>query len=379
MKNKNTVVMVSVVLAAFVAGGLFFANRPAGATVEKLKVVAILPLTGPAATFGQDEKLGMDMAQQARKVGKNSLVFTFEDSQGKPDIALSSLRKNYDLDGSRVFFISTTGPSMAVLPILKESKDSSIAFVIATLSGMTRDFPSALRIYPSVDEEIRALSAYAKTLGFKRIAGYCVRNQAGEDFIRKMNESASEFGGAIVFSDTFPAGEKDYRPVLLKIKAANVEALLVTGYTGNYTDMFRQMLEVDLKIPVLAGGGAALSGLEGVLPLDFLKKVAFPASSFSFDRDRPAVKEFEQLLQSVGKLPNYEIAYAYDSTRLLQAAVDHAGSTDPKAILESIQRLMPYEGVNGSITLDHNRDAVLDLKPCRYGANGIERALPTNP
>ncbi|MCB1209925.1 MAG: ABC transporter substrate-binding protein [Verrucomicrobiales bacterium] len=338
-----------------------------------LKAVAILPLTGPAATFGQDEKAGIELALKSVTNPSVPISFTFEDSQGKPDQAVSSLWKSFDLEGRHVVYVSTTGPSMAVLPILKDSQQPHLAFVIATLSEMTKDFPSAYRIYPSVDEEIRCLAEYAEKAGIRRIAGYAVKNQAGEDFIRKMDASAKKFGGSVVFSDTFEAGEKDYRQVLLKIKAANAEAILITGYTFNYADIFRQMNEIDLKIPVLAGGGVALTDLKDIPPA-FLQNVIFPASSLSFDPDRPQVHEFLSLAKASGVQPNYEIAYAFDATRLLQAAADKANSAELEKIQAAIQELLPYEGVNGAIILDDNRDAILDLKACRYGQHGIEIA-----
>lgn len=373
MNKKNTIIAAAV-LAAVVALAVIFNLANSGSSSNELKVVAILPLTGPAATFGQDEKTGIELALKAEKSPAIPLSFAFEDSQGKPDQAVSTMRKSFDLEQRRIVYVSTTGPSMAVLPLLKESNEPHIAFVIATLSGMTKDFPSVFRIYPSVDEEIRALADYANQAGIRRIAGYAVKNQAGEDFIRKMDTAAKDFGGSVVFSDTFEAGEKDYRQVLLKIKASNAEAILITGYTFNYADIFRQMNEIDLKIPVLAGGGVALTDLKDIPPA-FLQNVVFPASSLSFEPDRPKVKEFMKLASDAGKSPNYEVAYAYDSTRLLQAAANKANSTDPTAVKAAIQTLMPYEGVNGVIKLDENRDAILDLKACRYGPKGIETAI----
>lgn len=372
--NKKNAIIAAAVLAVIAIIAITYNSGSSGKSSSELKVVAILPLTGPAATFGQDEKTGIELALKSGKDQTIPLTFTFEDSQGKPDQAVSTVRKSFDIEGRRVVFVSTTGPAMAVLPILKDSNESHMAFVIATLSGMTKDYPSAYRIYPSVDEEIRALKAYAEQNGIKNIAGYAVKNQAGEDFIRKMDAAAKGFGGSVVFSDTFEAGEKDYRQVLLKIKASNAEAILITGYAFNYADIFRQMIDIDLRIPVLAGGGVALTELKDI-PKDFLKNVIFPASSLSFDQDRPQVQEFLKLAREAGKSPNYEIAYAFDATRLLQAAARKANSTDPAAIKNSIKEIMPYEGVNGVIKLDENRDAILDLKACRYGPNGIELAI----
>lgn len=369
----NTIIVLVCVLV-FTA-----CNRKSTEKGEEIKVTALLPLTGPAAVFGEDEKLGIDLALETQKSSKLPLVFTFEDTQGKSDTAVSAMRKNYDLSGSRIYFVSTTPPTLAILPILKELPDPTITFAVATLSGITKNYPSAFRIYPSVDEEIRVLSSYAKEANFKRVAIYCFKNQAGEDAIRMMRERVTALGGEVVFSDTFPITEKDHRQVLLKIKETKPDAILITGFASNYADIFRQMLESNMQIPVMAGVGMPLGGLEKQLPPEFLAQVVFPASRFSFEPANPTVKAFSDLIQSKGKVATYEIAYAYDTTQLLRAAVDKAGSSDPTLISKAIRELMPYDGINGTINLDENRDARLSLKACRYGLNGIEVALPTKP
>lgn len=379
--NKTTsrplIVSAIIVLVALV--GIFTYKFRSIDLPQQVKVTALLPLTGPAAVFGQDEKLGIELALETQKTAPIPIAINFEDTQGKPDITVSALRKNYDLSGSRIYIASTTGPALAVLPILKGSSDPTITFVIATLSGITKDYPSAFRIYPSVDEEIRVLSSYAKEANFRRIAVYCLRNQAGEDAIRKLGEEVAVFGGAVVFSDTFPASEKDFRQVLLKVKEAKPDALLITGYTTHYADILRQMLEGNIRIPVLAGIGMPLGGLEKQFPADFISQVIFPASQLNFEPNNPRVKAFAAMVKSRGKVANFEIAYAYDSTRLLLAAVEKAGSTDPKLIANAIKGLMPYEGINGTIKLDENRDARLGLKASHYGPNGIEPAVLAKP
>jgi branched-chain amino acid transport system substrate-binding protein len=378
-KNARKPIIIATVIAFAVVLGIISYNTTSQDGVGQVKVTALLPLTGPAAVFGQDEKMGIELALATQKAARMPLSFIFEDSQGKPDLAVSAVRKNYDLSGSRIYMVSTTPPTLAVLPILKELPDPTVTFVIATLSGITKGYPSAFRIYPSVDEEIRVLSSYAEKAGFKKIAAYCFKNQAGEDAIRTMTERMASFGGEVVFSDTFSIVEKDFRQVLVKIKGLQPDAILITGFASNYADVFRQMIENDMKIPVLAGVGMPLGGFNKQLPADFLSRVVFPATRFNFESENPTIKSFVDLIQQTGKVANYEIAYAYDTTQLLRAAVDKAGSSDPKLIAEAIKELMPYEGITGTISLDGNRDARLDLKACRYGNNGIELANPTKP
>ncbi|MEM9940188.1 MAG: ABC transporter substrate-binding protein [Planctomycetota bacterium] len=366
--NKNLKTILAFVAFAAIAGAvLYFSNRGNDGNEVVLEITAMLPLTGPAAAFGQDEKSGMEAA-----LANSELVsLDCQDSQGKPDIAVSILQQSYELKGRRVFVCSTTGPSMAVLPILRDKDDESLVFVIATLSDITVDFPNAIRIYPSVDEEIRVLGDFAEESGFKSIAALCVRNQAGEDAIRTMSNRSAQFGGSVIYSDTFAANEKDFRSILQKIKSQKPDALLVTGYSFNYVDIFKQMIESDFDVPVLAGVGVPLAGLEEAFPKPFLKRVVFPATKFSYSKDDPKVKEFERLVASKGKVANYEMAFAFDTMNLILNSVEPDQS--PAELLEQIMANQPFEGVNGSIKLDQNRDARLQLEPCRYGQNGIER------
>ncbi len=327
-----------------------------------INVLAILPLTGPAATFGEDEKLGIELA--LKKAGSVPVRVKFADSQGKPDVAISILQQSYAIDNTRIFITSTTSQSLAVLPALKDKEESTLAFVIATLSNITKDYPNAVRIYPSVDEEVRVLGEFAERKHFKRVAALCFQSQAGEDAIRLMNARLNSFSDGLVFSDTFPITEKDFRPLLLKIKEKSPDALFVTGFSNNYADIFRQMLEMQIDIPVLAGVGMPLGEFENTLPEDFLGNVVFPASRFSFDYESEDVVSFRKSVKDAGRVPNYEIAYAYENAMLLVKA--SGSKRNPSEILESLKALMPYRGITGQIELNENRDALLELTPCHY-------------
>lgn len=355
-KNISIIVLFSIGLLAL----LFYLGRRA--ETSDINVLAILPLTGPAATFGEDEKLGIQLA--LKKAGTTPVKVKFVDSQGKPDVAISALQQSYAVDGTRVFITSTTSQSLALLPAIKDKDEDTLTFVIATLSNITKDYPSAVRIYPSVDEEVRVLGEFAERKQLKRVAALCFQSQAGEDAIRLMKSRIEKFNGQLVFSDTFPITEKDFRPLLLKIKERSPDALFVTGFSNNYADIFRQMLEMQFSIPVMAGVGMPLGEFEKSLPETFLSNVVFPASRFSFDYDSEDVASFRKAVVEAGRVPNYEIAYAFENAMLLIKASE--SKRNPTGILESLKSLMPYQGITGQIELNANRDALLELTPCRY-------------
>lgn len=372
MNAKQKIILGILIVAILAASIPFFLNRGAQTNSGTTEITAILPLTGPASIYGEYEKVGMEMA-----IGDDSssvVSVRFEDSQAKPDIAVSILEQNYNLRNSRVFIFSTTGPSTALLPILRDKEDENLAFVVASLSDMTTGFPSAIRIYPSISEEIRTIGSYAERMKYKSVAVLCVQNQAGEEAIQKMKERLSKYDGNLTFSDTFAASEKDFRQQLQKIKAGTPDAVLVIGYPSHYPIVFSQMAELGFEIPILAGMGVPLANFDVGLPLEFRTRIVFPASRFSYDKSFIAGQQFVSKLRTLGYEANYEIAFAYDTMKLILQSTE-AGQS-PNELRDAILKNLPFEGVNGTLLLNEHNDLQIELEPCRFGKTGIEKVVP---
>jgi branched-chain amino acid transport system substrate-binding protein len=70
------------------------------------------------------------------------------------------------------------------------------------------------------------------------------------------------------------------------------------------------------------------------------------------------VKEFVAKFQEkYGAPPDTFAALGYDAARLLADAIKRAGSTDPKALRDSLAETSGFEGVTGRISFDANRNA----------------------
>jgi ABC-type branched-subunit amino acid transport system substrate-binding protein len=70
------------------------------------RVGIILPMTGPTAYLGEGEALGSRLALESQNAQSPIKVeYVFEDSQGKPDIAISAVRKLLDVQNIRLHVV----------------------------------------------------------------------------------------------------------------------------------------------------------------------------------------------------------------------------------------------------------------------------------
>ncbi len=342
------------------------------ASTEVVKIGAILPLTGPTGFLGEGQQFGMNLAISDLKTNKRKVEFIFEDSKGKPDIAVSAAKKLLDIDNVNIQIVSTTGVALATLPVYKQSGKDNLVFVMSVLPGITKNYPFAYRIYPTADEETDLVATYAKKQNYKRIGALNVAGQAGEVAIKLLNEKVKSFGGEIIAIENFKPGEKDFRVALQKFKSLNLDGIFIYPFATDYPTISKQYDELGLEIPVLGSLNLAFSNLDKQLTTNFKKNVVFPAPRYFFSKDDPAIKAFDEKTRASGKESSFDIAYAYDMTNILVKAIDNSSSLSAKSISEAIQKQMPYQGVSGNIRLNDDRDTRSDMRLVQYTSNGVK-------
>lgn len=342
------------------------------ASTEVVKIGAILPLTGPTAYLGEGQQFGINLALSDLKTNKRKVEFIFEDSKGKPDIAVSAAKKLLNLDNVNIQVVSTTGVALATLPVYKQSGKDILVFVSSTLPEITKNYPFAYRVYPTADEETDVLASYVKKQNYKRIGALNVAGQVGEVAIKLLNEKVKSFGSEIIATESFKIGEKDFRVALQKFKELNLDGFFVYPFSTDYPTISKQYDEIGLDIPVLGNLNLAFNNIDKQLTTNFKKNVVFPAPRYFFSKDDQAIKAFNEKTKAAGKESSFDIAYYYDMTSILVKAIDNSNSLSAKAIGEAIQKQMPYQGVSGTIRLNENRDTRAEMGLVRYSSDGIK-------
>jgi branched-chain amino acid transport system substrate-binding protein len=119
--------------------------------------------------------------------------------------------------------------------------------------------------------------------------------------------------------------------------------------------------DVSVSVPALRGAGivAPILGGDGLDIGDAWKQVAqadgiyFTTHAYlGSDNPNPRVRAFRALYAEAnpGQEPDAFTALGYDTARLLMAAIEVAGSTQPHAVREALAATTGFEGVTGTIS-----------------------------
>jgi branched-chain amino acid transport system substrate-binding protein len=320
---------------------------------DTVKIGLLAPLTGFAAADGLSvlnsvqlavERVNQDGGVLGRQV---ELVYYDDRADGKEAVALS--RKLIQQDRvAGVVGGSYSTPSRAVAPIFE---DEEIPFVAAY--AVHPDVTTAGKYcfrngFLGMVEGKSAGYVSVELLKAKKIALLTSDN----DFGRTLAEGFKAYLGnqgkdaQIVFEQTYPFKEKDFKPYLSKVKEANPDILFASGYYFQTGPIVQQARELGLNVQIL--------GEEGADSPKFLEIAGASAEGFvivtNLNRDdpRPVVQDFLKTFEQRYQIqPDMVGASAYDAFMIICEGIRRAGATDGPAIQQAIAATKDYNGLTG--------------------------------
>ena len=222
---------------------LAFASSTAVAQ-EKLKIGLITTLSGPAATLGQQQKNGFELALKTmgNKLGGRDVELLVQDDELKPDVAVAKVKAFVERD--KVDFV--VGPifSNILQAIMKPATDGG-AFLISPNAG-TSNFagtdcnPNFFVTSYQNDQIHEVLGKYAQDKGIKKVFLMAPNYQAGKDSLAGFKH---DYKGEIVDEVYVPLNQLDYSAELARIAADKPDAIFVFlpgGMGVNFVKQFRQ-------------------------------------------------------------------------------------------------------------------------------------------
>ena len=320
---------------------------------DTVKIGLLAPLTGFAAADGLSvlnsvqlavERVNQDGGLLGRQV---ELVYYDDRADGKEAVALS--RKLIQQDRvAGVVGGSYSTPSRAVAPIFE---DEEIPFVAAYAvhPDVTTSGKYCFRNgFLGMVEGKSAGYVSVELLKAKKIALLTSDNDFGRTLAEGFKAYLGDQGkdAQIVFEQTYPFKEKDFKPYLSKVKEANPDILFASGYYFQTGPIVQQARELGLDIQIL--------GEEGADSPKFLEIAGAAAEGFvivtNLDRDdpRPVVQDFLTTFEQRYQIqPDMVGASAYDAFMIICDGIRRAGSTDGPAVQQAIAATKDYNGLTG--------------------------------
>jgi branched-chain amino acid transport system substrate-binding protein len=328
-------------------------------------------LTGPGAVYGLAQANAVQMAADeinaagGIKSGGDvyKLHVVVNDDKANPTEATNSVRKLIDRDNVKYLLgFCCSGSTSAVASFIEKENVLMLVGNAAERAITAQGIPNLFRTRPPADFTGAAAGVFVAKRGVKTIA--VLGNLDVSFYAQYLEAFEREFvkgGGKIVARETYGLKDRDMTPQLTKVKATNPEALLVLGYVEPSAFVYRQAVELGMKMPrygFTSGSEdqflkvASSEQMEGVWDLR-PTELTVEASNANANAKTYVVNYTKKF----GATPAPSSPYAYDQVYVLKEAIERAGSADdPKKVTAAVrgggvpkEAVMKYLPVGGKM------------------------------
>ena len=283
------------------------------------------PLTGPVAQYGLAWKKGFDLAlaeiNGAGGIKGRPLQIVFTDTQNDPKQTIATAQK-YIADPRIVLatgdFSSTS--SMAASALYQRAGLVQFGFNNSN-PAFTAGGDYLWSNSPSDSNEAPAQAAYAKALGFKKVAVFTLNTDWGKNTGDLTVAALKKDGVEVALREAYLADEKDFKPSITKVKALGVDGIVLVSYANDAALIVQQVRGQGLTVPILSNGANATADFPALAGP--AAEGVYVAGDFSPDDPRPEVVDFVKKWKAAypGQEIDYFAVHAYDSIKLAAAVI----------------------------------------------------------
>ncbi|MDP9119888.1 MAG: ABC transporter substrate-binding protein [Acidobacteriota bacterium] len=334
-------------------------------------IPAILPLTGPSADLGRSVEQGMRLAEEDFSTAGKPYRLKVEDSQGKPETALTAYNALHAALQSGLVLSWMSSAGRALAPVTRA--EGRLLFVGAALSDLTSADGKVVRVWPNAVQIGETMGTFASGKGYKRIAVLHVNDDYGRSVAAAFARVFERSSGRVVAREPLDPAQTDYRTPAERIQRLQPDAIYMPAYGGAYTNGLRQLREVFGKeIPIIADFtllssftlpqvGAAAEGV--LVPATYLDLEPHPTE--------PARAFAERYKAKYGMEADFNAGLGYMMLQIAAQALDaHPDGAD----LASAIRGRTFQGPIGDLRYDTRNDCTLPIVIARI-AGGRARKI----
>ena len=310
------------------------------AQADNIKIGFNVPLTGFAAADGKSALNGAELAiEQVNAKGGingNMLELVVYDDQASPKEAVPIAQKLIEKDGVVLGISgSYSGSTRAAAGIFQEASIPYIA-AYAIHPDITRAGDHVFRTAFVGEVQGRAgAKLIGEMLGKKRVVIITLKNDFGKSLAAGFKEAASKFGIEIVSEYEYSIKDRQFGPIVSKVKSDKPDAIYASGYFFTAGPLVSQLRSAGIEVPIV--------GQEGYDSQKFIE-IAGAASdgiliTTSLDRDS-SVAETKDFISAFEAKSGHKVdmvaASAHTAVHVAAAALAKAGSMDSVKIRDAI-------------------------------------------
>jgi branched-chain amino acid transport system substrate-binding protein len=353
-RRKDTAMMISrrCAIAATIFAG-WWINSTAAA--EEVHIGVLAPLSGPAASYGQDIINGIRLAAEEISakggIGGRKFVIDEGDDRGSPKDAANVAQKFVSDD--RVVAMVGGATSTATFGAVPVAQRGKLPFLITLAShpDLTKEGNYIFRNSVTQETEGPALARLVRTcFDAKKIAVMHLNNDWAISMTDLFLKSLRPTGIEVAVKESYNPGENiDYGPKLAKVRAANTDLIWFGAQYNDLALILKQAERMNLGKPLVGSAGDHSTGLIKVAGSAadglYLHTMFFPG-----DPDLRVQRFVKTFKEKFGQDPNIFSVQAYDGLFALAKAIE-TGRFERSAIRDALEKVV-HDGVSGRIAFN---------------------------
>jgi branched-chain amino acid transport system substrate-binding protein len=349
MVKKSVHGLIFFAIFLILSAGIAFAAPP-------IKIGALFSVTGPASFLGEPERntaqMVADQINASGGIKGRKVELIAYDTQGDATKAVQAATRLVKEGVVAIIGPSTTGDSMAVIPIVERARIP----LISCAAGVKITEPVKPWVFKTAQNDYLAVAKIYENLAKRKLTNVSlltVSDSFGSSGREQLKALASRYGIKIISDDTYGPKDSDMTPQLTKIRGTQAQAIICWGTNPGPAVVARNARQLGLKIPLYMSHGVsskkfiALAGdsSEGIILPSGRVLVAdlLPKS----DKQKKSLVSFVQEYQKRYKVEGDHFGgHAWDAMMLVKGAIEKGGAT-PAAIRAQLEKTRNFAGIGG--------------------------------
>ncbi|HEY3423742.1 MAG TPA: ABC transporter substrate-binding protein [Negativicutes bacterium] len=333
-----------------------------------IKIGGLFSVTGPASFLGEPEKKTLEMLVKDLndKGGINGMKLeaVIYDTGGDATKAVQlATRLIKDDKVTAIIGPSTTGESMAVIPVVEKERIP----LVSCAAGIKITDPVKKWVFKTpANDHVAAekILNYMASKKQKSIALLTVTDSFGSSGREQIKVLAKQKGFTVVADEVYSPKDTDMTSQLTKIRGIKPDAIICWGTNPGPAVITKNVKQLGIKIPLYMSHGVASKKYINLAGADAAEGVMLPAGKLAIfdmlpksDSQAKLLKDYDHgYKKSYGVEPSTFGGYAYDAFLLITGAIKKSGPSAEQIRngLEQIQRLVSISGIFNMSPKDHN-------------------------
>ena len=384
---KSTKILCLQIAICLVSALLLVGPSQAGSKGDVVKVGLIVPLAGPAVSWGQHSLIGAEIARDeinaAGGIGGVPLKLIIYDTASKSDQAIALAKKAAEQDQVLIILGPILSSAAAVVfPVINRLQIPTVCPTSAQPGLSAQNRPWAFRNNLTSDKTLGpALKKWVENHNIKKVAILYDSSDGvstGEG-VQVFPSVLKQLGAEVVDSLTVQKNDIDFSAHITRIKGTAADGVAIAAQAEQAANIVREMRRQGLKLPVMTGVECAnplfikagQSAVEGV----------YTSSATWADSPDPRVQKFtsEFMKRKSGEKPNSGAFKSYDSVYIIKEIIEKNGvsnapgdlAKDRDRLREGWKNVKDYPGISGVTSINAEGDGesiptVLEVKGGRW-------------